>query len=337
MLTALIKLKGVRWFARKLWPFTDRDLIERYINFFEVSLSASQAEVFNRLQGYYPNSATEQTKCIVLPMDMAFMKAGPVPVDLDKQHEELSKLAQLNPAVIPFIGVDARRNNLLKMVQKWHKQHGFKGIKLYPPMGYYPNDIRLEPVYEYAQANNLPVMSHCSRGGVYSKKVTKAMLQEPHPLGKPVVKQKPKAFTDIYTHPANYELIANKYPNLKICLAHFGGDTEWDKYFEDAWSPDSSEENKSWLAVITDLIQAHDNIYTDISSTLFKKDHYLDLLLVLLENKKIRERVLFGSDFYMMEREKSEERKMAIKIRSRLGETLFKQIAVTNPKRYLGE
>ena len=62
----------------------------------------------------------------------------------------------------------------------------------------------------------------------------------------------------------------------------------------------------------------------------------MDLLLVLLENKKIRERVLFGSDYYMMERVKSQEREMAIKIRSRLGPELFKQIAETNPKRYLG-
>ncbi len=62
----------------------------------------------------------------------------------------------------------------------------------------------------------------------------------------------------------------------------------------------------------------------------------MDLLLVLLENKKVRERVLFGSDYYMMERIKSQERKMAIKIRSRLGSALFKQIAETNPKRYLG-
>ena len=162
------------------------------------------------------------------------------------------------------------------------------------------------------------------------------MLKEPNPIGRKVEKKKAKHFSDIYTDPANYDPIASKYPTLKICLAHFGGDTEWDKYLEHSWQPGSPEEDKSWLSVIIDLILKHENIYTDISSTLFQKDHYLDLLLVLLENKKIRERVLFGSDYYMMERVKSKEREMAIKIRSRLGPVLFKQIAETNPKRYLG-
>lgn len=334
-LSWLIKKKGVRKFARNIFFRTDRDLIDRYINFFEVSLIGSQAKVFEKLKGYYPNGQIDTTKFIVLPMDMEHMLAGRVPVNLEKQHEALAKIAKNDDSVIPFIGVDARREGAFEMVKQLHSQH-FKGIKLYPPLGYYPNDTRLAPIFEYASKNNLPVMTHCSRGGVSIKKVTKAMLNEPNPIGRPVVKKKAQHFSDIYTDPANYDPIASKYPALKICLAHFGGDTEWDKYLEHSWQPGSPEEDKSWLSVIIDLILKHENIYTDISSTLFQKDHYLDLLLVLLENKKIRERVLFGSDYYMMERVKSKEREMAIKIRSRLGPVLFKQIAETNPKRYLG-
>ena len=222
------------------------------------------------------------------------------------------------------------------MVKNLYENAHFKGIKLYPPLGYYPNDTRLHPVYEYAQKKDIPIMSHCSRGGVYVKKVTDEMLNESNPIGRTVVKKKAKQFSDIYTDPANYDPIATKYPDLKICLAHFGGDTEWDKYLEESWQPGRPEADKSWLSVILDLIHKHKNIYTDISSTLFQKDCYIDLLLILLENKKVRERVLFGSDYYMMERVKSKEREMALKIRSRLGPALFKQIAETNPKRYLG-
>jgi len=332
----LIRFKGVRKFARNLIPFTDRDLIDRYINFVEVSLMGNQEDIFKKLKGYYPNGTLDQTKFIILPMDMEFMLAGKVPTKLADQHEEIAALAKKYEAIIPFIGTDPRRDDVLQVVAEMHSQHGFKGIKLYPPLGYYPNDSRLEPVFQYAIDNNLPVMAHCSRGGVFVKKVTKEMLAEPNPLGRPVIRKKPKEFSDIYTDPANYDPIASKFPELKICLAHFGGDREWDKYLETSWDASMGEEHKSWLSIIIDLILKHDNVYTDISSTLFDSEKYIDLLIVLLQNEKIRERVLFGSDYYMMERVKSKEREMAIKIRSKLGSDLFRQIAEINPKRYLG-
>ena len=331
-----VRKRGVRKFARAIWPFGDRDLIDRYINFFEVTLKHSQKEVLDLLKGYYPTQMDE-TKFIVLPMDMHFMLAGKVPVSLDQQHKDLADLVKDNEPIIPFIAVDPRREGVFDMVNDLHANHGFKGIKIYPPLGFYPNDKRLEQVYEYAVNNKLPIMAHCSRGGVHIKKVTKEMLKEPNPLGRTVEKKKAKLFSDIYTDPANYDSIATKYKDLKICLAHFGGDTEWDKYLETSWQPGSNPEDKSWLSVIIDLILKHDNVYTDISSTLFQKEEYMHLFLVLLENKKIRERVLFGSDFYMMERVKSRERAMAITIRSKLGTRLFEQIAFTNVKRYLEE
>ena len=332
----LVRFKGVRKFARNILP-GDRDLLDRYINFVEVTMAGSQKAVFDKLKGYYPSGASDQTKFIVLPMDMAFMLADKVPVSLDQQHLELSQIAAYDDSCIPFIGVDARREGINEMVKKRHIEHHFKGIKIYPPLGYYQNDIRLTHIYEYAEENKLPIMTHCSRGGVSVKKVTKEMLEEPNPIGRPVVNKKAKHFSDIYTDPANYDPIATQFPDLNICLAHFGGDGEWDKYLDDPWNQGDPESTKSWLSVILELIHKHDNIYTDISSTLFKKECYMDLLLVLLENQKVRERVLFGSDYYMMEREKSEERKMALQIRSRLGPELFKQIAETNPKRYLGD
>jgi predicted TIM-barrel fold metal-dependent hydrolase len=57
---------------------------------------------------------------------------------------------------------------------------------------------------------------------------------------------------------------------------------------------------------------------------------------VLLSKKEIREHVLFGSDYYMVEQEEITEKEASILLRSRLGEDLYKQIAHTNPKRYLG-
>jgi predicted TIM-barrel fold metal-dependent hydrolase len=336
IVTWFLKKGHIRRLARHLIPFTDRDLIDRYINFVEVTIEGSQSDVLQRLKEYYPFGSVDQTKFIILPMDMAYMEAGKVPVDITQQHAELETLVNAGEPIIPFIGTDPRRPRLLEMVESLHANHGFKGIKIYPPLGFYPNDKRLQPIFEYAVVNKLPVMSHCSRGGVYIKEVTDAMKKEPNPLGRSVDKtKKPKEFSDIYTDPANYDPVATQYPGLKICLAHFGGPDEWDKYLTTPWSPGSREEDKSWLSVVIDLIMKHDNIYTDISSTLFEKESFIDLLMVLLENDKIRERVLFGSDFYMMERAKTLERGRAIKLRSKLGPVLYKQIANVNPERYL--
>jgi hypothetical protein len=61
------------------------------------------------------------------------------------------------------------------------------------------------------------------------------------------------------------------------------------------------------------------------------------LLKVLLSNERVRRRVLFGSDFYVVEHAKLEERRMSLRVRSVLGEDVFRTIAYDNPREYLGE
>jgi predicted TIM-barrel fold metal-dependent hydrolase len=63
---------------------------------------------------------------------------------------------------------------------------------------------------------------------------------------------------------------------------------------------------------------------------------YVDYLKVLLANPLIRERVLFGSDYYAVEQEVMTEKEVSITLRSKLGEDLYFQIAHLNPRRYLG-
>jgi uncharacterized protein len=335
-LMKLVRIWGIRFLARLILP-SDRDIIDRYLNFVEVSLGKDQASVLARLKSYYRSQGADEFWFVILPMDMEHMHAGIVPVKIDEQHKELKKLVDSGEPVIPFIGTDPRNLNALNMVRDLPANHGFKGIKLYPPLGYYPNDRELHPIYQYAVQHDLPVMTHCSRGGVFVKEVTDEMLAEPNPIGRRVEKKKPRHFSDIYTDPANYEPIAAKYPQLKICLAHFGGGDEWAKYKRQQQIAPSSPEDRSWLSVILDLIQRHNNIYADISATLFEEDEtYIDLLIELLRDARVSDRVLFGSDFYMMERVKTKEPSRYQFIRQRLGPQLFEQIASINPMRYLG-
>jgi hypothetical protein len=63
---------------------------------------------------------------------------------------------------------------------------------------------------------------------------------------------------------------------------------------------------------------------------------YFDYLKVLLEDPNLRTHVLFGSDYYMIERSPLSEKEVSISLRSRLGRELYFQIAHHNPMEYLG-
>ena len=70
-----------------------------------------------------------------------------------KKHMlELEELSNNYPGkVFPFLAVDPRRIGIMKLIDlKVNKGIGiFKGIKIYPPLGYLPTHPNLEPVFEY--------------------------------------------------------------------------------------------------------------------------------------------------------------------------------------------
>lgn len=150
---------------------------------------------------------------------------------------------------------------------------------------------------------------------------------------------------------------------LKICFAHFGGDDEWKRYFEldrDNFSsqvvknPDVGirflEDTKGhysrgkiellwkhcdWYSIICSLMLQYDNIYSDISY--ISHDNAIHTLLkrtLQRENSKLRKRVLFGTDFYVVRNHKSEKQIMADTIGG-LTEDEFDQIARINPRSFL--
>ena len=332
-LNRLVRVEWIRrpliWLAQKLDPERHSQLA-RYAQIVDVSFRKSQADVFEIVQGFYP----PDTRFVVLPMDMTFMGAGPVPEPIDVQHEKLAELsAGSNGAVIPFAAVDPRHGEEIVETTKQRLQHGFQGLKLYPALGYHPCDKRLRPLYAYAEEQGYPVMAHCShRGSNYRGEVTEAMREDPV-TGQPHPGDL-QAILDWYTAPDSYLPILKDFPNLRICLAHWGGDEEWTRYV--AAQHDADREG-NWAARIFELIAGgeHPNLWTDISYTLFADDEFVYLLKILLADERVRSRVLFGSDFYVVDNAQLEERRRSVRIRAVLGEELFRTIAEENPARYL--
>jgi predicted TIM-barrel fold metal-dependent hydrolase len=292
------------------------------------------------MKGYYP----EGTKFCALAVDFEFMGAGKT-LDYEIQLQDLVAIKndeKLGEFVIPFIAIDPRRKNLLALVRKYVEEHGFRGLKLYPPMGYYPNDPALHPIYAYAQENGLPLIAHCSPGGVSQKgRITGAEKKELLGKIRPIPWLERRKWwkvndylTDAYARPDNYIPVLEKFPRLKICLGHFGGAEEWHRYMDDSWEPDTEKPNsKSWLAVILDMMQKYPNLYADIAYTV-EAEALLPMISVLVSNPLYRSRILYGSDCYMVQMDKS-ERSFSVNVRGYLGETDFRQIAQENPREFL--
>ncbi len=302
-------------------------LVKKYHSFLKLGDFNSQRDIFLQLQTIYPQG----TKFSILSMDMEFMQAGKVKQSFMEQLGELAALKKEFPeTVLPFVFVHPERKNIFDIVRFCIEEKGFAGIKLYPPLGYYPFDKRLDRVYAYAEQNRLPITTHCARGGIYYKgKITKDMLV--HPLtGERFDKKKNKFFTDIYTDPANYNYVLERFPNLKLNLAHFGGAEEWENFL---LTSIPEEEGTSWYEKICSLLKKYPNVYSDISYTLYRSDLML-LLKFTLANEGLRKKILYGSDFYMVEQETT-ERQFYMNLRTSLNEERFKQIAVTNPNNFL--
>jgi predicted TIM-barrel fold metal-dependent hydrolase len=153
---------------------------------------------------------------------------------------------------------------------------------------------------------------------------------------------------------------AKDLSELKICFGHFGGDAEWDLYREDAWNkynnhiaPDSFADyqnnpykntlnhgskrtiwwNASWLSIIYDLMIKYQNVYADISFILYREDLF-PLLKYLLIDPKVKDKILFGSDFYVVSH-KGLDKELYQNLRSSIGDDLFEQIAIKNPSNFL--
>jgi predicted TIM-barrel fold metal-dependent hydrolase len=311
-----------------------RGKLARYAEIVETSYAVGQAGVFDKLQGSYP----EGTRFVVLPMDMTFLNAGRLEKSIDEQHDELADLRDHHPdVVIPFAAVDPRHGEAVvaKTIRLLEKKQ-FRGIKLYPPTGYHPNNPVLWPLYDYAEKHGVPVLTHCSRPASvqYRGTPTAEMLADPAG-GDPFPNDRFELLTR-FTDPDAYLPILERHPQLRVCLAHFGGAGDWDSFLKHPWE---SQETENWLTKILKMIRSgrYANLWTDIAYTLFADDEYAYLLKVILSDDRILSRTLFGSDFYVVESALLEERRRAVHIRAVLGEDVFRKIAGTNPAEFLGE
>lgn len=370
-----------------LFSRTTREAIKRFKSLGRYSLYYKQYKIYDLLVKTYEPG----TRFVVLAMDMDYMEAGKPKIPYLEQLEDLRNLKRNHKETLfPFLFLDPRRILETRSRQEYHNygnyskqllQSGeFAGIKLYPALGYYPFDKDLISMYQFAQENEIPIMTHCVAGTVYYRGKKKKEW-EYHPILKyPKTKDNPAYiplpqtgnvnFTTNFTHPLNYHCLLDKtllseylgyemdLSKLKICIAHFGGDDQWEKYMQDSWNNYNKNINHqqrdvylkrkttlqhgnqrtiwwnaSWLSVIYDLMITYDNVYADVSYILFNEKMY-PMLKYILQDSKVRDKILFGTDYYMVS-QKNAEKELYHNLRGYLGEDLFELISHHNPEKYL--
>jgi uncharacterized protein len=334
----LFLTKPVSWLITKfggLFP-------NKTLQFLKIGVMASQEDVFVNLKSAYDNSAHSGIRMVALSIDMDYMTdSNQKPKqDFDAQIQEVNKLKKSYPnTLFLFYGVDPRNPAIgnLDKIKMALESNAFTGIKLYPPNGFFPFDPRLDKLYEYAEANSIPIMTHCTRGGSYyiGKKVwsvipdTPASLNPSHPIMSKIVKRiaayknaSDKSYREnakacnLFTHPENYLPVLDKYPKLKLCIAHMGGDIE----ILGAKNPNAKHATwskkamllegctETWYDIIKNeiLIDQFPNTFTDISYSLCDVNCMTTLFGDLQSGKINTDRVLFGTDYFMVTKENAE-------------------------------
>jgi predicted TIM-barrel fold metal-dependent hydrolase len=314
-------VRGLAFLARAIGQHPWGNALDRLYQLQVETRATRQAQVLDRVIPQYP----ESTRFVVLPMALDTVAAGRIAEPLKRQHDELSDLAR-DPEnagrVIPFATIRPDARGAAEEVRRCIEDLGFRGLKLYPRLGYPPDHpVLMNEVYPLLVEHNLPVMSHCSRGGVTGRQLTRAKAEE-------------------WSAPQAFLPVLEAFPTLRVCLAHFGGESDWRAYVEHGIDPrDPAARPKNWQVAIRDMLTCgqYPNLWTDISYTLFHFEDFVPFLQVFLQDEAVARRVLFGSDFYMTRQEELSERAVCFRLRVAMGEALFRQIAETNPEVWLGE
>lgn len=154
-------------------------------------------------------------------------------------------------SLIGFLCVDPTQEGWEREMQIGREELGLKGIKLLPMYaGFRPDDSALDPLWKYATRNKLPVLLH-----------TGTTFIDRAPLD--------------CTLPRHLDVVATRFPEVKIIMAHLGHPYEGE-------------------CVVT--IRKHPNVYADVSA-LFYRPFQLYHSLMLVQEYGVWHKLFFGTDF----------------------------------------
>jgi predicted TIM-barrel fold metal-dependent hydrolase len=328
-------LAGIENILRRFANSSHKDKYSNLAYFINFLRSRTTIEITEKLVSYY-----SEKNLILCPlmMDMSMGIKGKIIDDFQIQIEKMKALRDLFPErILPFLALDPNNAELKKNFMKVFSEIGgynFFGVKIYPSLGYLPSHPLLMEVFEICEACRIPVTAHCSSAIVHTGRKYIDNIPGFHQnadgswSNEPIsVKfRKRSDYADFFNQPTNWIKVLERFPQLKLNLAHFGGDTEWQKYI--------SGETENWVNRIIDMMNRYNGLYADFSYTFYNRKYSKSLKKLLSENEQIASRVLYGSDFYMVVSE-GHFRSLKTSFTTTMGDELMKKIARENPMRFL--
>jgi predicted TIM-barrel fold metal-dependent hydrolase len=249
-----------------------------------------------------------------------------------EQMEQTAKMILRYPGrFFPFVAVNPLRKagadcRFEKLLRRATRDLGFVGVKLYASLGYKLDCPEMRRVYDYCLEQDLPITLHCNKGGFTPANQTFWKNADPERW-------------------ANLLVTEPRYRAIRICFGHFGGD--------EAMAADHPVKADAWTAKIVELMKAPgSNVYADVSYHTAAMSggpgssaeaNYFGNLKDLLADDAVRERVLFGTDHWMVRvrcAPKSYWNYFRTKLRKYLGDAdgaaAWDRMTQANPARFLG-
>ncbi len=244
-----------------------------------LAMSPDIVSVADALLGQLP----DDTGLVALMMDIV---ATPEP-QRDRQNflaqmKGTSDAALARPGrIFPFIAVNPNRPDHFTVMQRALEQMGFVGVKLYPSLGYKVTTPAMDAVLKYCADEDVPIVVHTTAGGFFKSPQTAQ-----------------------YSNPQAWIALLGARPNLRVSFAHCGG-----------WGGLCNQEPSQvpWWTDIAGLITSRDNVYADLSyhvemrGDTAKEAAYFGALKALLASPATAERIIFGTDSWLVRMSIAEE------------------------------
>ncbi len=269
---------GVQTLALIEWPA----LVYRFVSWARL-LTKSHVEIAARLMSTY-------SKIDLFPplmMDIGDWVGEQPPTSVPDQIAGMGQLIarpEIAGRMHPFVAFDPLRNDGLALV-RGAISSGFIGVKLYPPLGYRPIgnagpngatiDQRLEDLYAFCEAEDVPIVAHCTRHGA----------EVDH--------------HGIFADPDHWRPVLERHRSLRLDLAHFGS-------MEELLGPPYDDTPDPWPPKIVALMGDFSNVYVDVSyfDEIADRDAAAacmqKLATLYASNPAIARRVMYGSDWHMI-------------------------------------
>jgi len=204
-------------------------------------------------------------------------------------------------AILPFLAVDPRRvdapgaDNLYKIfLDVFTDPHTpFFGVKCYPAMGYFPSDVRLDPIFQICAEKNIPVLTHCGGEAVSTFKKTINIKDAEGYRDVKLRGSSRKERARFLNNPSHWDPVLHKYNNLKLNLGHFGGDHNWQEFGK-------TGANARITKIFEMMVHPNYRVYGDFSFNIVEKELFTKFKEILDTKPEIKARTLYGTDYWVV-------------------------------------